>query len=121
MIIKGDAQMAASEPIRINVQLLSLNRKNDRNSIEKFRHRFTEQLPDRNYRFTKESRLRLTATFGIKKRKDIDNCLKVIQDELMRKYHFDDSQIYEINITKKDVKTYSQQNQEFIEFTLEKI
>ena len=113
--------MAASEPIRFNIKLLSINRKNDKNALEKFRNDLQQKLPDRKYQFTKESRFKFTATFGMRKNKDLDNLTKILLDALQRKYHFNDRQIYEINITKKDVKTYSQRNQEYIEWTLEKI
>ena len=109
------------KPIRINVQLLSINKKNDKDAVNKFRHTLISQLPDRKYNFTKESRIRFTGTFGMRKNKDLDNCLKVLFDCFQRRYNFNDRQIYEIHITKQDVKTYSKYNQEFVEWTLERI
>lgn len=109
------------EPCRINIRLLSINRKNDKNALEKFRYDLQQKLPNREYHFTKESRLKFTATFGMKRNKDLDNCIKIILDEMQRKYDFDDRCVYEIHIHKCDVRTYSQYNQEFIEWQLEKI
>lgn len=109
------------EPVRMNLTLLSLNKKNDMNAREKFRHALADQLPERNYNFTKESRIKFTATFGMSKNKDLDNCLKVLFDSFQRKYDFNDRQIYEIHIKKQDVRKYSQHNQEFVEWTLERI
>ena len=109
------------EPCRINIRLLSINRKNDKNALDKFRHDLQQKLPDREYHFKKESRLKFTATFGMKRNKDLDNVLKILLDEMQRKYDFNDKTIYEIHINKCDVRTYSQHNQEFIEWTLERM
>ena len=113
--------MTSNDSIRIPVQILSQNMKNNKNSLEKYRYHLRSNLPDRTYNFTKESRIKFYGIFGMKKNKDLDNSMKILFDELQRKYKFDDRQIHEIHVFKQPVVKYSRNNAEFIEFTLSRI
>tara|TARA_R110000803_G_scaffold69260_1_gene131506 strand:+ start:274 stop:597 length:324 start_codon:yes stop_codon:yes gene_type:complete len=59
--------------------------------------------------------LRVDITFGFSsKGSDIDNGLKSFLDALQKKYNFNDSRIYELNV-KKDI---TKKGHEFIDFTI---
>jgi Holliday junction resolvase RusA-like endonuclease len=63
----------------------------------------------------KKAPLQLTLEFGLSsKLQDLDNCLKVFQDCLVKKYGFDDREIYKLIATKTIVKKGS----EFIRFEI---
>jgi len=51
-----------------------------------------------------EGNLSLTLEFGLNKQADIDNPIKPFLDCLSKKYGFNDRYIYQLNVTKKDVK-----------------
>jgi len=62
-----------------------------------------------------EGKLELSLKFGFSnKASDIDNPVKCFVDCLQKKYGFNDSRIYEMNIKKVDVK----KGKEFIEFEI---
>jgi len=60
--------------------------------------------------------IKLDIEFGFSsKASDIDNCIKSLQDCLVKKYNtFDDRQIYELRVVKKIVK----KRQEYISFNI---
>ena len=60
--------------------------------------------------------IKLDIEFGFSsKASDIDNCIKSLQDCLVKKYNtFDDRQIYELRVVKKIVK----KGQEYISFNI---
>lgn len=60
-----------------------------------------------------EKNIKLAIEFGFSsKASDIDNCLKTFIDCLVKKYSFDDRQIYELHVFKTIVK----KGDEFIKF-----
>lgn len=65
-----------------------------------------------------EGDLKLSIKFGFSsKGSDLDNPVKLFQDCLQKKYKFNDSRIYELNIKKEIVK----KGQEYIKFKITKI
>lgn len=70
--------------------------------------RIRQQIPDK-------TRLKLTLCIGVSsKNQDLDNVCKPFLDILQKKYQFNDRYIYEISMTKEDVKKGS----EYIEFCI---
>lgn len=66
----------------------------------------------------KKAPLELTLVFGLSsKLQDLDNCIKVFQDCLVKKYGFDDREIYKLNAEKVIVK----KGFEFIRFEINSI
>jgi Holliday junction resolvase RusA-like endonuclease len=62
--------------------------------------------------------LRLNLVFGFSsKLSDLDNPIKCFTDCLVKKYNFDDRDIYELNVKKEIVK----KGQEFIDFEINEI
>ena len=65
-----------------------------------------------------KAHLRLDVVFGYSSRgSDIDNCLKTFIDCLVKKYGFDDRNIYELNVRKEIVK----KKEEFIDFEIKQL
>ena len=65
-------------------------------------------------KLAKDCKLKLTATFGVSSRFDLDNCVKCFLDVLEPVYEFNDKDIEEIHIKKHRCS----RGDEFIEFTL---
>lgn len=62
--------------------------------------------------------IRLVLEFGMSnKASDIDNPLKPLLDILQKKYNFNDKQIYELSVEKKDVK----KGKEYIAFEITEV
>jgi Holliday junction resolvase RusA-like endonuclease len=61
--------------------------------------------------------IEINITFGFSnKASDIDNCVKLFLDLLQKKYRFNDSQIYRLNINK----VLTDKGLDFIEFEIKK-
>jgi Holliday junction resolvase RusA-like endonuclease len=88
---------------KINIKALSVNScyqgKRFKNQVHKdYVREVLSQLP---IKFIGRPPYKLILEFGLSsKLQDLDNCIKVFQDCLVKKYNFDDRYIYEIQATK---------------------
>jgi len=107
--------------MRINIKPLSVNEawKGSRKRTDKYKA-YTKHLLLllRPLRIPKTGKLRLTITFGFSySGADIDNPLKPTIDILQKKYLFNDSRFYEMNV-KKEI---APKGKEFIDFEITEI
>jgi len=103
--------------MRINIKPLSVNEcwQGRRFKTDKYKAYELEML----YKLPKldvpKGKLKLTINVGFSnKGSDLDNVCKPFQDILQKKYKFNDSQIYQLEMTKEIVK----KGNEFIDFTI---
>jgi len=108
--------------IKIDIKPLSVNkafkgRRFKTNEYDNFIRDMLLILPS-NLKIDSKAYLRLNVVFGYSSRaSDIDNALKCFIDCLVKKYGFDDRNIYELHVLKEIVKKKS----EFIEFEIKEL
>lgn len=108
--------------MRVNIKPLSVNkafqgRRFKTQDYKNFEYEMLMILPNI-LNIDSKAHLRLDITFGHSSRaSDIDNCLKTAIDCLVKKYGFDDRNIYELNVKKKIVK----KKQEYIDFEIKEL
>jgi len=106
---------------QINIKPLSVNqawqgKRFKTSDYKAFEMEIWGKLPRRE--IPKKGKLFIHYQFGLSnKGADYDNCIKVFQDILQRKYGFDDNRIYRAVIEKIDVK----KGDEFIRFKIESL
>lgn len=106
---------------QINIKPLSVNqawqgRRFKTSDCKIFELSIWHKLPRRDV--PKKGKLLVHYQFGLSnKGADFDNCIKVFQDILQKKYDFNDSRIYRAIIDKVDV----EKGEEFIRFKIEKL
>ena len=110
------------KPIKLNIKPISVNqahsvrgriyKSSTYNSFEEHVRflLFSKPIP----KFSKGSKLKLSAIFAVSVKFDLDNCVKTFLDVLEPIYQFNDRDIEEIHIRKQRCK----RGEEFIEFTL---
>jgi len=102
----------------INIKALSVNscyqgRRFKNNNHKVYVQNVLSQLP-KDYKIN-QAPYKLTLEFGLSsKLQDLDNCIKVFQDCLVKTYDFDDRDIYELQASKVIVK----KGCEFIKFDI---
>jgi len=107
--------------IKLNIKPLSVNkafqgRRFKTNDYKKFERVMLMMLPTINKDLTGD--LKVCINYGFSsKLSDIDNPCKLVLDCLVKKYNFDDRQIYELNQKKEIVK----KGEEYINFNIEKL
>jgi Holliday junction resolvase RusA-like endonuclease len=105
--------------MRVNIKPLSVNQafKGRRFKTDKYNTFISSMLimlPN-SLKIDSKVHLRLDVVFGYSSRgSDIDNCLKTFIDCLVKKYGFDDRNIYELNVRKVIVK----KKEEYIDFII---
>ena len=106
---------------KINVKALSVNscyqgRRYKNNNHKVYVQNVLSQLP-KDYKVN-QAPYKLTLEFGLSsKLQDLDNCIKVFQDCLVKMYDFDDRDIYELQASKVIVK----KGCEFIKFDIQSL
>ena len=109
--------------MKINIKPLSVNqawqgRRFKTKSYQKFEQDLLFILPSNKYRFSNNAKLRVIYRFGFSNAlSDLANPEKLITDILVKKYGFDDRQIYEMQLFKEVVK----KGLEFIDFEIYEI
>ena len=109
--------------MRIMIKPLSVNsafqgRRFKTKEYQKFEHDLLLLLPNNRYNFNSKARLKVKYWFGFSNTSsDLANPEKLVTDILVKKYGFDDRQIYEMQLFKVIVK----KGLEFIDFEIEEI
>ena len=109
--------------MRINLKPLSVNqawqgRKFKTPSYKKYEADMLILLPNKAFSFTGKAKLSVRYTFGLSNSSsDLANPEKLVTDILVKKYGFDDRQIYEMHLSKVIVK----KGFEFIDIQIEEI
>jgi Holliday junction resolvase RusA-like endonuclease len=105
----------------VNIKALSVNscyqgKRFKNNNHKVYVENVLSQLP-KEYKVN-EAPYKLTLEFGLSsKLQDLDNCIKVFQDCLVKMYDFDDREIYELQAKKVIVK----KGAEFIKFDIQSL
>lgn len=109
--------------MKINIKPLSVNaafqgRRFKTKAYQKFEQDLLFILPNNRYQLSRNARLRVKYWFGFSNALcDLGNPEKLVTDILVKKYGFDDRQIYEMQLQKVIVK----KGLEFIDFEIEEI
>lgn len=108
--------------IRIDIKPLSVNkmfrgRRFKTKEYELYIIKLLKLLPNK-LKVNPKSKLKLTIEFGYSsKASDVDNGIKGFTDTLVKKYGFDDRNIYELHVFKEITK----KGEEFINFKIEEL
>ena len=109
--------------MKINIKPLSVNevwqgKRFKTSKYTKYERDLLLMLPNKNIEFSRNSKLKVRYCFGFSNRcSDLANPEKPFTDILVKKYGFDDSQIYSMTLEKVIVK----KGLEFIDFDIEEI
>lgn len=109
--------------IKVNVKPLSVNqawqgKRYKTKLYQNYEKKMIAILPKLDFKIEKTEKLSIAFVFGFSSIKsDLDNPVKPLLDIFCKKYLFDDSQIFQINISKKKV----EKGNDFIAFNIEKI
>lgn len=105
----------------INIKPLSVNeawqgRRYKTHKYKSYEKELSLLLP--NIKVNKDSRLKIKFEFGFSNvLSDLDNPVKLIQDVMQKKYKFNDSKVFELNLKKVVVK----KGNEYIKFKITEI
>jgi len=109
-------QYLAVKPLSVNKCYTGVRRKSKH--YRQYEKDLNLKLNNEFQLFSKCAKLKLSIEFGLSNRgADLDNCVKVFQDILQKKYLFNDNQIYSLILNKEIIKKGS----EYIKYQLEEI